>query len=493
MSEPAQDADSSQSRVGHFFYRALAEVGLIPLWQSPLDTKLLCAQRFVRLFAYGGSTLVLASYLSALDISDEKIGLFMTLTLVGDVVISFFLTLFADTVGRKAVLMLGSALMCASGIVFGLTSNYWALLAAAVFGVISPSGNEIGPFRAVEESTIAHITSKEDMSDIFAWYSLIGTAGTALGMMVCGWIMTVLQDIKGWDFVPACRIVFFVYAVVGAIKFLLTAGLSISVEAAKKQKQQKKKQQSTSTQPNPEQSSETAPLLGSNVQENVANDEPAPKKRIVWFLPGVQAEFVSLVTSLLLLFALDSFASGLASLSWVTYFFRRKFGLSEGGLGSFFSAASVIQAISMLIASSIAKRFGNVKTMVFTHLPSAICLALIPIPSSLPFAMAFVVLRACTQNMDVAPRSAFLATALPPDQRTALMGTLNVVKTSASSLAPLLTGFLASRGLFWVAFVAAGSLKATYDIGMLITFGGMDRKHKEQAIRRDEENGSGRS
>lgn len=116
----------------------LNEIGLAPLWRSPLDTKLLCAQRFVRLFAYGGSTIVLASYLSALDISDDRIGLFMTLTLIGDVLISFFLTLFADALGRKAVLLLGSALMCVSGLVFALSGNYWLLLAAAVFGVISP-------------------------------------------------------------------------------------------------------------------------------------------------------------------------------------------------------------------------------------------------------------------------------------------------------------------------------------------------------------------
>lgn len=119
--------------------------------------------------------------------------------------------------------------------------------------------------------------------------------------------------------------------------------------------------------------------------------------------------------------------------------------------------------------------------MVFTHLPSAICLAMIPIPSSLPIAMTFVILRACTQNMDVAPRSTFLATALPPDQRTAIMGTINVAKTCASSVAPLLTGLLASRDLFWVSFVAAGSLKAIYDIGMLVTFGETDKRIREEA------------
>jgi predicted MFS family arabinose efflux permease len=116
----------------------LRELGLVSLYNSPLDTKLLCSQRFVRLFAYGGSTLILASFLSSLGISDDRIGLFMTLTLVGDVVISFFLTLFADRLGRKAVLLLGSALMCGSGVVFALSGNYWVLLLAAVLGVISP-------------------------------------------------------------------------------------------------------------------------------------------------------------------------------------------------------------------------------------------------------------------------------------------------------------------------------------------------------------------
>ena len=121
-----------------YLTNALNELGLLTMWHSTLDVKLLCAQRFVRLFAYGGSTLILASYLSAIGISDDRIGLFMTLTLVGDVVISFFLTLFADAMGRKAVLSLGSALMAGSGLVFGFFGNYWALLAAAVFGVISP-------------------------------------------------------------------------------------------------------------------------------------------------------------------------------------------------------------------------------------------------------------------------------------------------------------------------------------------------------------------
>ncbi|KAI9929774.1 hypothetical protein MW887_001250 [Aspergillus wentii] len=372
----------------------LNELGLVSLWQSSRDVKLLCFQRFVRLFAYGGSTLILASYLSALEISDERIGLFMTLTLVGDVVISFLLTLFADAMGRKAVLALGSALMIGSGVVFGLFGNFWILLAAAIFGVISPSGNEIGPFRAVEESTLAHLTPHELLSDIFAWYSLIGTAGTALGLMVTGWIINFLQTSKRWEYIPACQIIFFVYAGIGAVKFLLTLGLSKRVEAAPKKKKA---------------ASEDQPLLG---------DRQEPQKKS--YFSFMEKDLMSLVFKLAVLFALDAFASGLASI--------------------------IIAAGSMLVASSIAKRIGNVK------------------------------------SMDVAPRSAFLAAALPADKRTAIMGAVNVVKTCSQSLGPLTTGVLSSHGLFGVSFTIAGILKAHYDVGMLLCFAG-----KEPVRQRTEE------
>lgn len=121
-----------------YLHGILAELGLITLYKSPFDTKLLCLQRFTRMFAYATATLILVEYLSALHVSKTKIGLFMTLTLIGDTLISFVLTVFADALGRKAVLAVGSGLMMGSGIVFALCENYWGLLAAAVLGVISP-------------------------------------------------------------------------------------------------------------------------------------------------------------------------------------------------------------------------------------------------------------------------------------------------------------------------------------------------------------------
>ncbi|KAL4993711.1 major facilitator superfamily domain-containing protein [Aspergillus recurvatus] len=454
----------SPSQSPSLLQKTLEELGFLSLWHSPLDTKLLIAQRFVRLFAYGGSTLILASYLSALDISDDRIGLFMTLTLVGDVAISFLLTLFADAMGRRAVLALGSALMVGSGVVFALSDSYWWLLAAAVLGVISPSGNEIGPFKAVEESTLAHLTPKEFLRDILLWYSLFGTAGTALGVMACGWAINLLESERGWKYIPACRTIFFAYAAIGAFKFALSVALSQKVEAKVERSKPKQQQQ---------RSDETQPLLGERT-ETTETQKPE-RKSFLSFLG--ERDLVSLIIRLFILFGLDSFASGLASLSWMTYFFKRKFSLPEGTLGSIFFTTSIIAAISMLLASSIAKRIGNIKTMVFTHLPSAICLALIPL-FDLPIALTLLILRACTQNMDVAPRSAFLAAALPADKRTAIMGAINVVKTSAQSAGPLITGVLADRGVFGASFTLAGMLKCVYDLGILVSFLGLERERE---------------
>jgi len=128
----------NHSKPIRWLLRSLDEVGVVSLFKATLDTKLLCLQRFVRVFAYGASTLVLIPYLSAVGISETEIGLFMTLTLAGDVFISFLLTLVADALGRRNILALAAVMMSASGVVFSSTSNYWGLLAAAIFGVITP-------------------------------------------------------------------------------------------------------------------------------------------------------------------------------------------------------------------------------------------------------------------------------------------------------------------------------------------------------------------
>lgn len=462
------EGQSEGSSKPNFLVRILGEIGLVSLYKSTLDTKLLIVQRFVRLFAYGASTIILVPYLSILGFSDTRIGLFMTLTLVGDVVISFLLTVITDGIGRRWMLALGATLMAGSGVIFGLVGNYWVLLVAAIIGIISPSGNEIGPFRAIEESTLAHLSASTVRPDIFAWYSLFGSAGVAFGMMTCGWVATALRTKSHWSQVRAYRLIFLAYGVIGLIKLALALCLSPECEADEPVPAQ------------PPRHSEQAPLL--------ANPEgpPQQKKTRKPLLPHISKESRSIFVKLALLFSLDSFASGLAPLTWTTTFFGRKFGLEEGYLGSLFFTTSIIAALSVLVAASLARRVGNVKTMVFTHLPSAICLALLGLPSQLPLAMALLIFRACTQTMDVAPRSAFLAAVILPNERTAIMGSINVFKTAAQSIGPAITGLLVGRNLFWVAFLMAGSLKAVYDLSILAVFVNHQTREEREARQEDE-------
>ncbi|KAL7622072.1 hypothetical protein AAE478_007573 [Parahypoxylon ruwenzoriense] len=473
MSEPsprtpasADAALTKQQQQDGFLKRALEELGLVSMYASPRDVKLLCAQRFVRMFAYGVSTLILVAYLDALAVPKPRIGLFMTLTLIGDTCASFFLTLFADAVGRRAVLALGAALMSASGVVFALFDSYWVLLAAAVVGVISPNGNEIGPFRAIEESIVAHLTDPRSRSDIYAWYSLLGLVGAACGTLTCGWVVEHLNQTLQWDDIRSYRAIYFGYGVLGLVKLTLTVLLSHTVESEKKKKQQQQQEVVT-------ESDETRPLLGGVAETNPPSPPPPPppKRGLRTLFPDISPESVPVVITLCLLFALDSFGSGLAPLSWITYYFKSQFNIDEGKLGTIFFATQTISGISMIAASSLAKRFGNVNTMVFTHLPSQIFRSLIGVPSSAGLALAFLALNAATQSMDTAPRSAFLAAVVRPEERTAVMGTVNVVKTAAASLGPLPTGLLAARGRYGLAFAASGGLKILYDLGLLAFFG----------------------
>lgn len=207
----------------------------------------------------------------------------------------------------------------------------------------------------------------------------------------------------------------------------------------------------------------------------------AIRKKSIW--PRISPSSRSILVKLCLLFAVDCFASGLVPQSWITYFFTRKFGLSEGDLGTLFFITNIISSISSLVASSISKRIGLIKTMVFTHMPSACFLALIPFPDSLAPSILFLFLRSSMASMDQAPRQAFLAAAVLPNERTAVMGVVNVVKTLSQSGGPVATGSLGGAGKFWLAFLIAGTLKIGYDLAMLKMFLGYKGREEESRER----------
>lgn len=418
------------------------------------------------MFAYGSSTLILALYFSALGHSDAQIGLFMTLTLVGDVAISLALTFVADSLGRRRILLLGSLLMVFSGAVFATTGNYYAMLFAAVVGVISPSGNEIGPFRAVEESTIAHLVPSEARSDVFAWYVVFGTLGTSGGALACGWFVQRLVGGGaaggGMEVVQAYRMVFWAYAGIGVVKAGVTLLLSGACEAVVEKK---------AVQREEGEGEEAEGFLGQDGDATRSKPEPKqPEKKKKWAIAQISAESRKTLLKLCALFAVDSLASGMVPMSLISYYISKKFDVAQSTLGTIVSIASFMSSLGNIFASSISKRIGFINTMVFTHLPSAVFLSMIPAPHSLGLTIAFLVLRSTLSSMDQAPRSAFLSAIVLPNERTAVMGVVNTVKTTAQSGGPFLTGILAGEGRFWIAFLAAGALKASYDLGLLTIF-----------------------
>ena len=437
------------------------ELGLAALSNAPRDTYIVLLTRTFRMFAYGSSTLILALYFSALGHSDTQIGLFMTLTLVGDVLISLILTFAADALGRRRILLLGSLLMAASGAVFASTSSYWLMLFAAVVGVISPSGNEIGPFRAVEESTLAHLTPDTDRSDIFAWYVVVGTLGTSAGSLASGWTIQRLKD-SGWEETDAYRCIFWMYAVIGLIKAGLTLLLSPRCEA-----QQPEKRESA----NANNEEETESFLRHDSSSTGAFPDPKPaQSKSKWKLAQISPESRKTLIKLCSLFSIDSLGSGMVPISMISYYISKKFNIQQSTLGTIISAASLMSSLGNIFASSISKRIGFINTMVFTHLPSAVFLTLLPAPHSLALTIIFLVARASLASMDQAPRTAFLSAVVLPHERTAVMGVVNTVKTTAQSGGPIITGVLASGGNFGTAFVVAGLLKAGYDLGLLYIF-----------------------
>jgi MFS family permease len=90
------------------------------------DAWLLFFTRFIRLFAYGSLSVVLVFYLLGLGLSDSQTGLLLTLTLVGDTVVSLYLTTRADRIGRRRMLIVGAILMAAAGLAFAYHAQFLA-------------------------------------------------------------------------------------------------------------------------------------------------------------------------------------------------------------------------------------------------------------------------------------------------------------------------------------------------------------------------------
>src|ERR1700682_1129583 len=193
------------------------------------DGWLLFVTRFARLFAYGSLSVILVFYLIGLGLTEVQSGLVLTLTLAGDVVVSLFLTTRADRIGRRRMLIIGAVLMAAAGLAFASTHNLFFLIIAGTIGVISPSGNEVGPFLSIEQAALSHIVPASARTEVFAWYTMAGSLATALGALFGGFITQALRHASMTP-VASYRAVVLVYAALGILLAFIFTRLSTLVE-----------------------------------------------------------------------------------------------------------------------------------------------------------------------------------------------------------------------------------------------------------------------
>ena len=387
------------------------------------DGRRLFASRVLRMFAYGSLALVLVLYLASLGLDDVTIGAILTLTLVGDTVISLWLTTHADRIGRRRVLIAGSILMVIAGVAFAATSWVPLLILAATIGVISPSGNEVGPFLAVEQAALSQATSDARRTSVFAWYNVAGYVATALGALAGG-MATQAMLAGGFADTDAYRVILIAYAAIGLAMAAMFARVSPAVEASQ------------------------AEFVSDGIRRRLGLGR---SRRIVARLSA--------------LFSLDAFAGGFVPQSLMAYWFHLRFGVEPGILGAVFLAANLLAAVSSLSAARIAARIGLINTMVFTHLPSNVLLILVPLMPTLPLAIAVLLLRYTLSQMDVPTRQSYVMAVVDPSERSAAAGVTGIARTTGAAISPAIsTPLIANAGLASVPFFLAGGLKIVYDL-----------------------------
>lgn len=400
-----------------------------PMARAQIDIALLFITRITRLFAYGFLPVVLALYLEQVGLSEQAIGVLLTLTLVGDAGISLWMTTSADRIGRRRMLVLGAALMILAGVVFISTGNPVVLTIAAILGVISPSGNEIGPFLSIEQAALSQLLPHQRRTQVFAWYNLVGSFATASGALSGGWLAHTLQG-SGLSPLESYRVVLIGYALGGVLLACAFLCLSSSVE--------------TTAHASP-----AHHTLGLHRSRRV-------------------------VMKLSALFALDAFAGGFVVQSLLAYWFHITYGIDVGLLGSIFFGANILAGISALLAARIAARIGLINTMVFTHIPSNVLLCLVPLMPTLPLAIGVLLLRFSISQMDVPTRQSYTIAVVAPDERSAASGVTTIARSVGASLSPALSGlFLATPSLIGAPFFVAGGLKIVYDLLLYRSFRGL--------------------
>ncbi len=375
----------------------------------------------MRAFADGFVSLLLPVYLLELGFGTFAIGSIITSTLLGSALLTFWIGVVAHRYPRRSMLRSACLLMIATGAAFALSTEYWPLVIVAFVGTINPTAGDVSLFLPLEQTVLAQSVSPADRTALFARYSLVGTLFGGMGVLMAS-MPELLSHTWSINRLAATQLMFAAVRRARArCARVATRRLSPAVEAPT-----------------------AAPVaLG-------------PSKGIVYRLT--------------LLFALDSFGSGFFVQSMLALWLYQRFGLSVSTAAAIFFWASICSAVSFLIAVPVAKRFGLINTMVFTHLPANFFLMLLPFAPNLPIAIALLLARGLLQQMDVPTRTSYVMAVVTPEERPAAASATAVPRSLAAAVSPLFAGYLFALSTFGWPLIIGGALKVLYDVLLLVQF-----------------------
>ena len=390
-----------------------------PRIRLPPDIRRVLVARSLRAFGDGYVAILLPLHLSGLGYDAFGVGAISTATLLGSALLTLVIGLVAYRIPRRRGLLAAGLLMAVTGLGFAGLEGFWPLLVIAFVGTLNPSGGDVSIFLPLEHTVLAHVVADVERTAVFARYSFVGAFFGALGALSVGtveWLSPLIAP------PTTTRILFGLYSVIGLLTFFLYRHLSPQVEAG------------TDSPP--------APL--------------GPSRGIVYRLAA--------------LFSVDAFGGGLVINALLSLWLSERFGISVATIGAIFFVTSLCSAVSYFAAVPLARRFGLINTMVFTHLPSSLFLVLTAFAPTVWSAFGLLILRSLLSQMDVPTRSSYVMAVVRPEERPAAASVTAVPRSLASAIAPLLSGWLLTLTPFGWPLVLAGTLKAAYDLTLLRQF-----------------------
>ncbi|ODQ46678.1 hypothetical protein PICMEDRAFT_52477 [Pichia membranifaciens NRRL Y-2026] len=427
----------------------------LSLKQSSRDIRLLWFSVFIRMISFGLTNQVLTLYLKEIGISEVNIGLFMSLTMIGDSVISYALTWNANKIGNRFIMLMGSFLMMvASGIFSTGTSNFGYLLVAAIVGVISPSGNDAGPFKTIEETVLANLTPPNHRPEVYAIHWTLGSIGASLGSFLAGLSVDYFTHKRLLPVVDSYRYTFCILVFTSFLKFVSLLFVSYKAEP-----------------------SYVPPYMAvqhdqdSNIEDATIEHET---------LTGLSPQSQSILFKLMVPFMLDSFGNGFMTNAWVVYYFKERYKTPAVLLGTLFGLSGIAMSVSAIPSAWFAKQFGPIKSSVMTQIPCGLFFMMIPILGfNFSLGSLFYLLNQMTTAFDVVPRQIILTTLVEPTDLSKVMGSVNIGKQIARSISPYFTGYFAEAQLLWVCFLITGVLLIIANLILAIDFSDLDEKVRE--------------